>query len=61
MSSALFIVSHLKQAPPIAVQGLEDVSIFSGCFDVVGIGLTVKVDHFVPSGPISILVKLASL
>ena len=56
MSSALFIVSHLKQAPSIAVQGLEDVSIFCGSLDVVRISLTIEVDHFVPSGPVSIIV-----
>ena len=56
MILTLLIVFHLKQALTIAVQGLEDVSIFSGCFDVVGIGLPIKVDHFVPSGPVSIIV-----
>ena len=56
MRCALLIVPHLKQALTIAVQGLEDVSIFCGSLDVVGISLTIEVDHFVPSGPVSILV-----
>ena len=56
MIFALFIVPHLKQASAKAVQGLKDVSIFSGSLDVVGISLSVEVDHFVPSGPVSIIV-----
>ena len=61
MSCAFLIVPHLKQALTIAVQGFEDVSIFCGSFDVIGTGLTVQVDHFVPSGPVSIIIQLPSL